>query len=188
MSEPAPPSPRPDAGRVVAIAIGGALGTLARYGVNQLGAGGALAFPWPTLAVNVAGSLVLGFVVTLLVERWPPTRYARPFAAIGFCGGFTTFSTLVVETARLGQHGRLALAALSLFGSMAAGLCAAAVGIGAARGSLLPRGRRSIPDPDDIALLREEPPAAPALVRKEPAGQAPELDPAGPPGRGSVRP
>jgi fluoride exporter len=157
MAQP-PPQPRPDRARLAVIAAGGALGTLARYGVNRLGPSDSLAFPWPTLVVNVSGSFLLGVVVVLVVERWPPTRYVRPFAAIGFCGGFTTFSTLVVQTARLGQHGRLGLAALDLLGSMAVGLMAAAAGIGVARGSFASR-RRPIPDPDDITLLDD--PAGP---------------------------
>jgi fluoride exporter len=156
MAQPLPP-PRPDRARLAVIAVGGALGTLARYGVNRLGPSDSLAFPWPTLVVNVTGSFILGVVVTLVVERWPPTRYVRPFAAIGFCGGFTTFSTLVVQTARLGQHDRLGLAALDLFGSMAIGLLAAVAGIGVVRGSSLRHGRRPIPDPDDIALLDDPP-------------------------------
>ena len=55
------------------------------------------AFPWSSFLVNVAGSFVLGVILTLVVERWSPTRFVRPFAAIGFCGGFTTFSTFAVE-------------------------------------------------------------------------------------------
>ena len=168
MSEPVPLSPRIERARLVAIASGGALGTLARYGVNQLGARGVLVFPWPTFAVNVTGSFVLGVVVTLLVERWPPTRYVRPFAAIGFCGGFTTFSTIVVQTAQLGQHGQLALAALALLGTTVAGLGAAFLGIAAARGSFLDRGpRHPIPDPDDLAPLGD-PAGSPGTSGDEP--------------------
>jgi CrcB protein len=159
----------------VAIALGGALGTLARYGVNRGLAGGALGFPWPTFVVNVTGSLVLAAVVTLLVERWPPTRFARPFAAIGFCGGFTTFSTLMVETAQRGQHGRAGLAAAYLVTSVVAGLVAAAAGIALARGQLAPPGgRRSIPDPDDLGSLRPERGGGEgSAVGRHPDGEAP---------------
>ena len=93
--------------QAIAIGTGGALGTLARYGVDRGLSGPALGFPWATFAVNIAGSLILGYLIIAVIERWPPTRYVRPFAAIGFCGGFTTFSTLVVEVDQLGQHGRL---------------------------------------------------------------------------------
>ena len=137
--------------RLCAVALGGALGTLARYAVSRALAGDGLGFPWPTFVVNVAGSLLLGLSITVLVERWPPTRFLRALVAVGFCGGFTTFSTMVVEAAQRGQHGRAGLAAVYLGVSLIAGLLAAAAGIGLARGRLLPRGeRRSIPDPDDF--------------------------------------
>jgi len=135
--------------RVVAIAVGGALGTLARYGVNRALVPPSLGFPWPTFVVNVTGSLILGLVVTMVVERWSPTRFVRPFVAVGFCGGFTTFSTMVVSAAQLGQHGRSGLAAVYLVGSLLAGLVAVALGTALARGHLVPVGRPGpIPDPD----------------------------------------
>jgi fluoride exporter len=140
--------------RLCAVGLGGALGTLARYGVSRSLAGDSTGFPWPTFAVNVVGSFVLGLLITVLVERRPPTRFLRAFAAVGFCGGFTTFSTMVVEAAQRGQHGRAGLAAVYLAVSLVAGLLAAAAGIGLGRGRLLPRGeKRSIPDPDDLGLL-----------------------------------
>ena len=140
--------------RVAAIAAGGSLGTLARYGVERAIAPSELGFPWSTFTVNVVGSFVLGMVVTLVVERWPPTRFVRPFAAIGFCGGFTTFSTMMVEADQLGRHGRAGTAAVYLVASLVAGVAAAALGMAAARGRLLPRpGAPSLPDPDDIGPL-----------------------------------
>jgi CrcB protein len=155
--------------RVSAIATGGALGTLARYGVDRALAGPALGFPWSTLVVNVAGSFLLGVTVTVIVERWSPSRLARPFVAIGFCGGFTTFSTMVVEAAQRGQHGRVGLAAVYLAVSLVAGVLAAATGIGVARGRLLPADREvSFPDPDDVDMLGDLPPGA----RSAPPGRA----------------
>jgi CrcB protein len=135
--------------RVTAIAAGGALGTLARYGVNRAVVPAPLGFPWATFVVNVIGSLLLGFIVTMVVERWSPTRFVRPFAAIGFCGGFTTFSTMVVSAAQLGQHGRSGLALVYLTASLAAGIVAVALGTAVARGRLTPAGRQTpFPDPD----------------------------------------
>ncbi len=144
--------------RLLAIAVGGSLGTLLRYGLGQALAPPPFGFPWATMSVNVIGSLLLGVVITLVVERWPPTRFVRPFAAIGFCGGFTTFSTMVVEADQLGRHGRPGLAALYLAVTLAAGLIAAALGIGLARWNL-PRvvGGQPIPDPDDLGALHGEP-------------------------------
>ncbi len=140
--------------RLVAIAVGGSLGTLARYGTDRLLVPSAAGFPWATFTVNVAGSLVLGLIVTLVVERWSPTRFVRPFAAIGFCGGFTTFSTLAVEAAQRTQHGRAGLAVVYVAASLVAGLAAATLGMALARGRLLPVPRdRPIPDPDDLGPL-----------------------------------
>ena len=65
----------------------------------------ALGFPWATLWVNVIGSFVLGVVVTLVTERWPGDRWLRPLVAVGFCGGFTTFSTFAVEIDQRIRHG-----------------------------------------------------------------------------------
>ncbi len=148
--------------RILAIAVGGALGTLARYGVGRAIVVPATAFPWATFSVNIAGSFVLGVVVTLVTERWPPTRFVRPFAAIGFCGGFTTFSTLMVEVVRRTQDGRVGVAALYLGASLVAGPAAAAAGV------LVARGRRDgppvggdIPDPDSLTTLGAGHPATP---------------------------
>lgn len=143
--------------RLAAIAAGGCLGTLARYGIARALPPSSLRFPWATLVVNVVGSLVLGLAVTVLVERRPPTRFLRPFVAIGFCGGFTTFSTMVVEADQLGRHGRAGTAAVYLAVTLTAGLAAAVVGIGPARRGLPAERRLPIPDPDDIGMLGPEP-------------------------------
>ena len=136
--------------RIAAIAVGGALGTLSRYGVARALAVPPGRFPWATFVVNVVCSFLLGAVVTLVAERWPPTRFVRPFAAIGFCGGFTTFSTMAVEAAQLGQHDHVGLAAGYIGASLVVGVAASALGMLAARGRLLPPGRGPIPDPDAL--------------------------------------
>jgi CrcB protein len=97
----------------------------------------------------VAGSFLLGAVLTLVVERWPSDRFLRPFAAVGFCGGFTTFSTLAVEVDQRVQHGRAGLAAAYVAVSLVLGLGAALAGITLVRGKILPStGAPGIPDPD----------------------------------------
>ena len=70
----------------------------ARYQVAQLVRVGPDRFPWATFWTNVSGSLVLGFLLVLVIHRFPPTRFVRPFFATGFLGAFTTFSTFAVET------------------------------------------------------------------------------------------
>ncbi len=137
--------------RLVAIGLGGALGTLARWGVGRQVVDSALGFPWATFVVNMAGSFLLGVIVTLVVERFPPTRYVRPFAAIGFCGGFTTFSALAVDAVQRAQHGRVGIAALYLVSSLVGGIVAAGLGIAVSRGFVAAPGRdQAIPDPDSM--------------------------------------
>jgi len=141
-------SPHHGPGPMAAIALGGALGTAARYGIERAAVPAPLGFPWATWTVNVVGSFVLGAVVTLVVERWPRDRYLRPLVAVGFCGGFTTFSTLAVEVDQRIQHGRGALAAVYLVATLVAGLVAALAGTTVARGRLLPTVGAELPDPD----------------------------------------
>lgn len=97
--------------------------------------------PWATLGINVSGSLVLGVVVTLVVERWPPTRYVRAFAGIGFCGGCTTWSAFMAEAAVLVRDGHVGMAAGYVAASLVAGLLAVHAGISVARRRPV-RGRR----------------------------------------------
>jgi CrcB protein len=122
---------------VVAIALGGALGAPARYEVSRLVHVAKDTFPWATFWTNVTGSVVLGFVLVLLIERFPPSRYARPFLAVGFLGAYTTMSTFMVETALLVKDGRVAIAAMYVAASVAAGF--SAVWLGIAAGRALPR-------------------------------------------------
>lgn len=122
---------RPDV--LAAISAGGVLGALSRYGVARLVPVGAHAFPWATFWTNVSGSLVLGFVLVLLLERFPPARYLRAFVATGFIGAYTTFSTFVVEADLLVKDGHAVLAGAYAAASVVAGLLAAWAGMTVAR-------------------------------------------------------
>jgi CrcB protein len=124
---------------LLAIALGGALGAPARYEVAQLVPVKSGSFPWATFWTNVSGAFVLAVFLSILVERLPPTRYARPFFAVGFLGAYTTFSTLAVETATLVKDGDVALGVGYTLASIIAGLAVAALGIAFARA--LPGGR-----------------------------------------------
>jgi CrcB protein len=124
---------RPRLGVGIAVGAGGAIGALARYAVAGAWPVRAGTFPWSTLWINVSGSLVLGVVVTLVVERWPPTRYVRPFVGAGVCGGYTTWSTFMTEAALLVRHHRAGVTAAYVAVSLVAGLAATAAGIGSAR-------------------------------------------------------
>jgi CrcB protein len=107
-----------------AIGVAGALGALARYGVEGAVARRAAGFPWGTFLVNVSGSFLLGSVFTLLGERFTVASWLRAALAIGFLGAHTTFSTLSLESYRLLEGRSYGLAAANLLGSAAAGLLA----------------------------------------------------------------
>lgn len=121
------PHQRPDV--LAAIAAGGALGTCARYWLGRLFPVHAGELPAVTLAINLSGSFVLGFILVLLIERFPPSRYARPFLAIGLLGSFTTYSTFAVDSVRLIDDGHAVVAGSYVVASLLGGLVAAWLGI-----------------------------------------------------------
>ena len=116
-----------------AVAVGGAAGAPARYEATHLIPVRNGGFPGATFWVNVAGSFVLGLLLVLLLERFPPTRYLRPLLATGFLGAFTTFSAFAVETDLLAKDSHVALALAYVGASLGAGLAAAWMGVVAAR-------------------------------------------------------
>src|SRR4029453_11371611 len=105
-----PRSRRVEASVLRAIALGGGLGGPARYGIAQVVHVSPGGMPWATLVTNVSGSFVIGLVLALVLERFPPTRYLRPFVATGFLGAYTTYSTFAVETDVLIKDGHVAVA------------------------------------------------------------------------------
>jgi fluoride exporter len=111
------------------IAVGGALGTLARYEIAQLIKVQPGAFPWATFWTNVSGAFVLGFFLTFFIERFPPSRYPRAFFAVGFLGAYTTFSTMAVETVTLIKDGHAAVGVSYILVSIAIGVLVASAGV-----------------------------------------------------------
>ena len=120
---------RAQPGVLFAIALGGMLGASARFELNQALPTAAGGFPWATFWENISGSFVLGVLLVLILERFPPTRYLRPFLATGVLGAYTTMSTYAVETALLLKDRHFAIAIVYGLGSLAAGLAAAYGGI-----------------------------------------------------------
>lgn len=113
---------------LLAVALGGAFGAVARYWISgwvQDVAGGF--FPWGTLTVNVAGSLLLGFALIWL-QSTVVSAEVRQLVAIGFLGSFTTFSTFSFETMAMLRDGEWWSAGGYMLGSVVLGLGAAMAG------------------------------------------------------------
>lgn len=115
--------------QVLLVALGGAVGSLARYGVGVAAARMfGLGFPWATLAVNVVGGLAMGL---LAARVGPEHEHLRLLLGVGALGGFTTFSAFSLETVRLMEH-QPGLAALYVAASLilSAGACWAGLTLG----------------------------------------------------------
>lgn len=110
---------------ITLLMFGGGVGANARYWLGLLirTLQGTVAFPWATFAINVSGSIVLGFAAALFLHHPDePRKNWYLLLGTGFCGGFTTFSTFSLETLELLQEGRLLTAAAYVFGSVVAGV------------------------------------------------------------------
>ena len=119
---------------VLLVLIGGMIGAPARYLTDRfVQVRHDSVFPWGTFVVNVTGSFALGALVVLAFDRWPRSRYLRPFLGVGVLGGFTTFSTYVLDVRTLVADERMGLAAVYLVATLLVGLAAAWLGMVAAR-------------------------------------------------------
>lgn len=116
------------------VAVGGGLGSVLRYGAQRIAAN----YAGPetvmgTLAVNLAGSFILGFLMTLLLVRFPVSTEVRIFLTVGILGGFTTFSTLSYQTVQLLEINSPITALGGLAANVILGLALAYAGILLAR-------------------------------------------------------
>ena len=112
-----------------AIAAGGGTGALARYGLGVAFPRPPTGFPWATFAVNVTGCLLIGALKVLITDVWPAQRLLRPFLGTGLLGGYTTFSTYVVDIQHLLAAGAPRTALAYLAGTLLAALAAVQVGV-----------------------------------------------------------
>lgn len=112
------------------IAIGGALGTIARYGLSVLALPISRNLPVGTLVINVVGSFIIGFFGTLTLShgKFPLSEDARLFVMVGLCGGFTTFSSFSLQTLDLLRGGAYVRAMANVVLSVV--LCIGAVAVG----------------------------------------------------------
>ncbi|MFT3715188.1 MAG: fluoride efflux transporter CrcB [Gordonia sp. (in: high G+C Gram-positive bacteria)] len=111
------------------VGVFGGLGAIARFTQDTVVKSKVTsAFPWGTFTINVIGSLILGLITGLVVFGGHADAW-RVLLGIGFCGGYTTFSTAMFETAALIRTGRVRTATLNLFVPVLASTAAAALGL-----------------------------------------------------------
>jgi CrcB protein len=116
------------AGTLAAIFLGGAVGTVARYLLEAHHSIPAGSFPWPTLLVNLSGSLAIGFLIPLTEHIAPRATLLRPLVIVGFLGGWTTYSTLAVDATLLAKGGDLVTCLAYLVATVAGGLALVVLG------------------------------------------------------------
>jgi fluoride exporter len=109
---------------LLAIALGGALGALARWGLAEALPHTEDQLPWSTALANVTGCFAIGVLLVVLGERRPDSRLLRPLLGTGVLGGYTTFSTYALESRDLLAAGRPVLAAAYVSGTLLVGLFA----------------------------------------------------------------
>jgi len=113
---------------ILAVALGGAIGSVLRYGASRAFARSAGSFPWETLLVNVVGCVLLGLFLGLTQSRLQVSSQVHALLSVGLLGGFTTFSTFSHQTVALWQAERFALAGGNILLNVAVGLIAAWLG------------------------------------------------------------
>ena len=118
---------------LAAIASGGFIGTLGRYELGLAWKPHAGGFPWATFTINTSGALLLGLLLTLVLEQSGPARYIRGFFCVGVLGAWTTMSTFAVEGDLLLKGGHVATALAYAAATVCVGLTATWVGAGVAR-------------------------------------------------------
>jgi len=128
LDEPMLPLLGLSASTLMAVFVGGALGTVARYLVEALHPLAPGAFPWVTLLVNLTGSFAIGLVMPLTEHLSHRHRALRPLLVVGFLGGWTTYSTLAVDATLLARHGDVASCLAYLAATVAGGLALVVAG------------------------------------------------------------
>lgn len=114
---------------LAAISAGGVCGALARYEISTALPHRSGAFDWATFAINVSGCLLIGVLMVLITEVVQAHKLVRPFLGVGFLGGYTTFSTALVEVQRGVEDDMARSALLYLFGTLICALPAVQAGV-----------------------------------------------------------
>jgi fluoride exporter len=118
---------------LAAVSAGGAVGALARYAISTAWPNVPNGFPWATFVINVTGCLLIGVLMVAIAEIWPRHRLLRPFLGTGVLGGYTTFSTYVVDAQRLLDQHAAATALSYLVATLVSAVLAVYAGTGLAR-------------------------------------------------------
>lgn len=127
---------------LLAVAAGGAIGSLARYGLTVVLPYSPGQFASATLLANVSGCLLIGVLMAVITESTAPHRLLRPFLGIGVLGGFTTFSTYVADTIGSASAGAYPVAVMYGMGTVVTCLLAVLLGLFVARALLRAKGSR----------------------------------------------
>ena len=115
---------------ILGVTVGGALGALSRYGIDTFVERRTDAvFPWATFLINVSGCLAVGFLIAAIVDRHRAPEWLRVGLVLGFCGGYTTFSTFAQEALDLLETGKGAVAFAAIAANVLLGLAAVFVGL-----------------------------------------------------------
>ena len=118
---------------LLAVGAGGALGSIARYSLSGIIARYVSAFPVAIMVVNILGSFLLACIVSSLARHSQGSQAEYLLLAVGFCGGFTTFSTFSMESWQLLSTGKFALAAAYILGSVILSIAGFGLGVIAMR-------------------------------------------------------
>jgi CrcB protein len=116
--------PALDRQELAAIFAGGFVGAIARGALAESLVAAPDRWPWATFIVNILGAFLLGYFITRLQERLPPSMFGRAFLGTGLCGALTTFSTMMLELLRMFEGKHWALASSYAAASLGAGLAA----------------------------------------------------------------
>ena len=127
---------------LLVVGCGGSLGSVARWALLVAIPHREHGIAWATWLANLTGAFALGTLMVLLLDVWPPSRYVRPFLAVGVLGGYTTFSTYMLDTRTLLAEGELPAAFGYLFGTLLSGLLAVWLGVLVARTAIALQVRR----------------------------------------------
>ncbi|QFY10025.1 fluoride efflux transporter CrcB [Nonomuraea phyllanthi] len=115
-----------------AVSAGGVLGALTRYGISTALPHAPGGFPWSTFLINVSGCLLIGVLMTLIDQVWTGRRLLRPFWGVGVLGGYTTFSTYIIDVHTAVRAGAPGVAVAYLAGTLVIALPAVWAGVAVA--------------------------------------------------------